>query len=74
MVYENRGSLCLAGWPVTERLADTILPEADRKQQTFGRNGPSPPGTPRAFLMALAGVGGSLLGPGTGVVWCGDMS
>ncbi|WP_097900017.1 PE-PGRS family protein [Streptomyces sp. b94] len=41
MVYENRHGLCLAGWPVTERvarqvasrLADEILPEVDRKQQ-----------------------------------------
>ncbi|MFE9607868.1 hypothetical protein [Streptomyces sp. NPDC006012] len=41
MVYENRHGMCLAGWPVTERiarhvaerLADEILPEADRKQQ-----------------------------------------
>ncbi|WP_130337635.1 PE-PGRS family protein [Streptomyces sp. BK022] len=41
MVYENRDGLCLAGWPVTERiarhvagrLADDILPEVDRKQQ-----------------------------------------
>ncbi|MFF1918834.1 PE-PGRS family protein [Streptomyces sp. NPDC058239] len=43
MVYENRDGLCLAGWPVTERLArhvadrlaDTILPEVDRKQQSL---------------------------------------
>ncbi|MFC9847907.1 PE-PGRS family protein [Streptomyces sp. NPDC060223] len=41
MVYENRHGMCLAGWPVTERvarhvaarLADEILPEVDRKQQ-----------------------------------------
>ena len=41
MVYENRVGTCLAGWPVTERiarqvagsLADEILPEVDRKQQ-----------------------------------------
>ncbi|MEV6129407.1 PE-PGRS family protein [Streptomyces violaceusniger] len=41
MVYENRAGTCLAGWPVTERiarqvagsLADEILPEVDRKQQ-----------------------------------------
>ncbi|MEV3889465.1 PE-PGRS family protein [Streptomyces griseoincarnatus] len=41
MVYENRDGMCLAGWPVTERiarqvagrLADEILPEVDRKQQ-----------------------------------------
>ncbi len=41
MVYENRTGTCLAGWPVTERiarqvavrLADEILPEMDRKQQ-----------------------------------------
>ncbi|MFJ6613348.1 PE-PGRS family protein [Streptomyces sp. NPDC091289] len=41
MVYENRHGLCLAGWPVTERvvrqvagrLADEILPEVDRKQR-----------------------------------------
>ncbi|MFG2901517.1 PE-PGRS family protein [Streptomyces zaomyceticus] len=40
MVHENRDGLCLAGWPVTERiarlvadrLADDILPEVDRKQ------------------------------------------
>lgn len=43
MVYENRDGLCLAGWPVTERvarlvagrLADDILPEVDRKQQSL---------------------------------------
>ncbi len=41
MVFENRYGMCLAGWPVTERiarhvagrLADEILPEADRKQR-----------------------------------------
>ncbi len=41
MVHENRHGMCLAGWPVTERvarhvagrLADEILPEVDRKQQ-----------------------------------------
>lgn len=41
MVHENRDGLCLAGWPVTERIArhvagrraDDILPEVDRKQQ-----------------------------------------
>ncbi|MBW1604374.1 PE-PGRS family protein [Streptomyces sp. JJ66] len=41
MVYENRDGTCVAGWPVTERiarvvagrLADKILPEVDRKQQ-----------------------------------------
>lgn len=41
MVHENRHDVCLAGWPVTERvarqvagrLADEILPEVDRKQQ-----------------------------------------
>ncbi|MFE6397466.1 PE-PGRS family protein [Streptomyces alboflavus] len=41
MVYEDRDGRCLAGWPVTERiarhvagrLADDILPEVDRKQQ-----------------------------------------
>ncbi|MGW0711582.1 PE-PGRS family protein [Streptomyces sp. NPDC002643] len=41
MVYENRHGMCLAGWPITERvarlvagrLADEILPEVDRKQQ-----------------------------------------
>ncbi|MER5304984.1 PE-PGRS family protein [Streptomyces lasiicapitis] len=41
MVFENRHGICLAGWPVTERiarhvagrLADEILPEVDRKQQ-----------------------------------------
>ncbi|MER0446612.1 PE-PGRS family protein [Streptomyces sp. Edi4] len=40
MVFENRHGMCLAGWPVTERiarhvagrLADEILPEVDRKQ------------------------------------------
>ncbi|WP_461020189.1 hypothetical protein, partial [Streptomyces daliensis] len=26
----------------------------------------------RSFLMALAGVGGSMLGMGRRVVWCGD--
>ncbi|MFI8517730.1 PE-PGRS family protein [Streptomyces sp. NPDC085481] len=43
MVYENRDGMCLAGWPVTERiarhvaggLADDILPEVDRKQQAI---------------------------------------
>ncbi|MEU8972582.1 PE-PGRS family protein [Streptomyces monashensis] len=43
MVYENRHGMCLAGWPVTERvarymagrLADEILPELDRKQQAI---------------------------------------
>ena len=43
MVYENRNGICLAGWPVTERiachvavrLADEILPEVDRKQQAI---------------------------------------
>ncbi|MER7038043.1 PE-PGRS family protein [Streptomyces microflavus] len=43
MVYENRDGQCLAGWPVTERLArhvadrlaDVILPEVDRKQQSL---------------------------------------
>ncbi|MEU2484918.1 PE-PGRS family protein [Streptomyces sp. NPDC012617] len=43
MVYENRDGLCLAGWPVTERiarlvagrLADDILPEVDRRQQAI---------------------------------------
>ncbi|MFF2810424.1 hypothetical protein ACFVT2_25300, partial [Streptomyces sp. NPDC058000] len=29
---------------------------------------------PRPFLMALAGVGGSVLGLGRCVVWCGDMN
>lgn len=41
MVFENRHGMCLAGWPVTERiarhvagrLADEILPEVDRKQR-----------------------------------------
>ncbi|MEV6023838.1 PE-PGRS family protein [Streptomyces sp. NPDC048297] len=41
MVFENHRGMCLAGWPVTERiarhvagrLADEILPEVDRKQQ-----------------------------------------
>ncbi|MFF9174487.1 PE-PGRS family protein [Streptomyces sp. NPDC014793] len=41
MVFEDRHGMCLAGWPVTERiarhvagrLADEILPEVDRKQQ-----------------------------------------
>ncbi|MFJ1845549.1 PE-PGRS family protein [Streptomyces sp. NPDC088146] len=40
MVHENRHGTCLAGWPITERiarhlagrLADEILPELDRKQ------------------------------------------
>ncbi|MEV1009818.1 PE-PGRS family protein [Streptomyces sp. NPDC049881] len=40
MVHENRHGMCLAGWPVTERiarhlasrLADEILPELDRRQ------------------------------------------
>src|SRR5690606_40559950 len=40
-VHEDRAGMCLAGWPVTERvarqvagrLADEILPEGDRKQQ-----------------------------------------
>ncbi|MCZ0980485.1 PE-PGRS family protein [Streptomyces diastatochromogenes] len=43
MVHENRDGLCLAGWPVTERiarlvagrLADDILPEVDRRQQAI---------------------------------------
>ncbi|MGY3843976.1 PE-PGRS family protein [Streptomyces hydrogenans] len=43
MVYENRDGRCLAGWPVTERiarlvagrLADDILPEVDRRQQAI---------------------------------------
>ncbi|WP_406343805.1 PE-PGRS family protein [Streptomyces sp. NBC_00648] len=43
MVFENHGGMCLAGWPVTERiarqvavrLADEILPEVDRKQQAI---------------------------------------
>ncbi|MDI3402865.1 PE-PGRS family protein [Streptomyces cavernicola] len=43
MVHENRAGLCLAGWPVTERiarhvadhLADGILPEVDRRQQAI---------------------------------------
>ncbi|MEE1754213.1 PE-PGRS family protein [Streptomyces sp. SP18CS02] len=43
MVYENRDGLCLAGWPVTERiarlvagrLAEDILPEVDRRQQAI---------------------------------------
>ncbi|MEU9421989.1 PE-PGRS family protein [Streptomyces sp. NPDC048342] len=41
MVFESHRGMCLAGWPVTERiarhvagrLADEILPEVDRKQQ-----------------------------------------
>ncbi|MEU2909539.1 PE-PGRS family protein [Streptomyces massasporeus] len=41
MVHENRAGMCLAGWPVTERIArqvagriaEEILPEVDRKQQ-----------------------------------------
>ncbi|MGW0702098.1 PE-PGRS family protein [Streptomyces sp. NPDC002867] len=45
MVYENRDGLCLAGWPVTERiarlvagrLAEDILPEVDRRQQAIGQ-------------------------------------
>ncbi|WP_434593201.1 PE-PGRS family protein [Streptomyces sp. A5-4] len=43
MVHENGAGMCLAGWPVTERiarhvagsLADEILPEVDRKQQVI---------------------------------------
>lgn len=43
MVYENCDGMCLAGWPVTERiahqvtgrLADDILPEVDRRQQAI---------------------------------------
>ncbi|MEU7014200.1 PE-PGRS family protein [Streptomyces sp. NPDC046385] len=43
MVHENREGLCLAGWPVTERiarlvagrLAEDILPEVDRRQQAI---------------------------------------
>lgn len=43
MVYENRDGLCLAGWPVTERIArlvagrraEDILPEVDRRQQAI---------------------------------------
>ena len=46
MVYENRHGMCLAGWPVTERiarqvadrLADEILPEVHRKQQDIQRD------------------------------------
>ncbi|KMS86367.1 PE-PGRS family protein [Streptomyces regensis] len=45
MVHENRAGMCLAGWPVTERvarqvagrLADEILPEVDRKQQDIAQ-------------------------------------
>nr|WP_237694176.1 hypothetical protein [Streptomyces sp. SID2888] len=45
VVYENRDGMCLAGWPVAERvarhvagrLADEILPEVDRKQQSIGQ-------------------------------------
>lgn len=41
MVFENRHGMCVAGWPVTERIArhvadrlsDEILPEVDRKQR-----------------------------------------
>ncbi|GAB3950092.1 PE-PGRS family protein [Streptomyces sparsus] len=41
MVYEKRDGTCVAGWPVTERiarqvagcLADKVLPEVDRKQR-----------------------------------------
>lgn len=43
MVHEDRHGFCLAGWPVTERiarqvapqLAEKILPEVDRKQQAL---------------------------------------
>lgn len=43
MVYEKSDGSCLIGWPVTERvarqvagrLADEILPEVDRKQQSI---------------------------------------
>ncbi|WKK26992.1 PE-PGRS family protein [Streptomyces olivoreticuli] len=45
MAYENRHGTCLAGWPITERvarhlagrLADEILPELDRKQQAIAQ-------------------------------------
>lgn len=41
MVHEDRNGLCLAGWPVVERiarqmaqrLAEEVLPEVDRRQQ-----------------------------------------
>ncbi|MEU9127487.1 PE-PGRS family protein [Kitasatospora sp. NPDC048540] len=45
MVYENHSGLCLAGWPVVERiarrvaemLAEEILPEVDRRQESVDR-------------------------------------
>ncbi|WP_416970604.1 PE-PGRS family protein [Streptomyces sp. 4F14] len=50
MMYENRHGTCLAGWPVTERiarhmagrLADEILPEVDRKQQNLDQERAQP--------------------------------
>ncbi|MFE0794360.1 PE-PGRS family protein [Streptomyces mutabilis] len=49
-VYENRHGMCLAGWPVSERvarhvagrLADEILPEVDRKQQAIDQERTQP--------------------------------
>ncbi|WP_030845698.1 hypothetical protein [Streptomyces sp. NRRL F-4474] len=51
MVHEDRNGLCLAGWPVAERiarqvaqsLAEEVLPEVDRRQQAVdeGRARPS---------------------------------
>ncbi|KUJ70336.1 PE-PGRS family protein [Streptomyces albus subsp. albus] len=43
MIHENREGLCLAGWPVAERIArhvagrfaEDILPELDRRQQAI---------------------------------------
>ncbi|MFJ7205251.1 PE-PGRS family protein [Streptomyces sp. NPDC098789] len=43
MVHEDRNGLCLAGWPVAERiaqqmaqsLAEEVLPEVDRRQQAI---------------------------------------
>ncbi|MEU2772070.1 PE-PGRS family protein [Streptomyces sp. NPDC007162] len=50
MVYENRHGMCLAGWPVTERiarhvagrLAGEILPEVHRKQRDIQRERAQP--------------------------------
>lgn len=50
VVHENRAGMCLAGWPVTERiarqvagrLADEILPEVDRKQQDIDQERAQP--------------------------------
>ncbi|WP_435272052.1 PE-PGRS family protein [Streptomyces parvulus] len=50
MVYENRHGMFLAAWPITERvarhvaalLADEILPEVDRKQQSIDQERAQP--------------------------------